>query len=190
MTGPDLIRQFIALLGENPDREGLCETPRRVLSAWQTEWTAGYHQDPKAVLKTFNVDGADELVFQTGIPIFSHCEHHLTPFFGYAHVGYLPNGRVVGLSKLSRLVDIYARRMTIQERIGIEVVEALMTHLDARGAGVVLQCRHLCMESRGIQRPGTITVTSVLRGLFKTVPELRSEFLSLINTAMQGVKVL
>lgn len=124
--------------------------------------------------------------FANGMAVHN-CEHHMTPFFGLAHVGYIPNGRIVGLSKLSRLVEIFARRLTVQERITTQVAEALMKELRPRGVGVVLQCRHLCMESRGIQKPGTITITSALRGCIKDEPECRSEFMSLVNTAGNGL---
>ncbi len=184
----DLLNQ---IEGENPLREGLRLTPSRVSMAWE-EWTCGYGQDPADVLATF-ADGAedvDELVFQGAIPFWSTCEHHLAPFFGIAHIGYLPNGRVVGLSKLQRLLQIYARRLTIQERIGTQVAAALEQHLQPRGVGVVLQCRHSCMESRGINKAGSITMTSALRGLFKTAPDARAEFLGFVQAASQGLKTL
>lgn len=185
-----VIDELLQFLDPDPDREGLRETPKRVTAAWNF-WTSGYDEDPANILKTF-IDGSenyDEMVVQLAIPFYSHCEHHLTIFFGYAHVGYLPNGHIVGLSKLGRLVEIFSRRLTVQERITSQVADALMKHLNAKGAGVVLSARHMCMESRGIQKVGTITTTSALRGVFKE-GAARSEFLSYVQTAMQGVKSL
>lgn len=178
-------------LGEDEDREGLNKTPDRVAKAWET-WISGYGQSPADVLTAFS-DGAenyDEMVFLGGIQLWSHCEHHLTPFFGVAHIGYIPNGRIVGLSKLPRLIEIFARRLTVQERICSQTADALMEHLHPIGAGVVLQCRHLCMESRGIQKAGTITVTSALRGCIKDHHGARAEFLTMVQTASQGLRSL
>lgn len=185
------VRQFLELLGEDPKRGGLIETPKRFLKAWKF-WTSGYGQDPNAVLKQFEdgADKCDEMVFQARVPFYSQCEHHLAPFFGYAHIGYIPNGRIVGLSKLSRLLDIFARRLQVQERLTNQMVESLMKHLGAHGAGVVIQARHLCMESRGIQKTGTVTVTSAVRGNFKDKPEVRAEFMAFVQTAMGGVQAL
>ena len=173
---PDLIRELLFYLGENPDREGLHDTPRRALKAFQ-HFTSGYKQDPKAILKSFE-DGAenfDEMVVQLGVP-----------FWGVAHVGYIPSSRILGLSKISRLIEVFARRLTVQERLTVSIAQALMDGLDARGVGVVLQARHSCMESRGIQKAGTITVTSVMRGVFRDKPETRAEFLALVNHAVGG----
>ena len=184
---PDLIRELLFYLGENPDREGLHDTPRRALKAFQ-HFTSGYKQDPKAILKSFE-DGAenfDEMVVQLGVPFWSSCEHHLLPFWGVAHVGYIPSSRILGLSKISRLIEVFARRLTVQERLTVSIAQALMDGLDARGVGVVLQARHSCMESRGIQKAGTITVTTVMRGVFRDKPETRAEFLALVNHAVGG----
>ena len=134
-------------------------------------------------------DGAenfDEMVVQLGVPFWSSCEHHLLPFWGVAHVGYIPSNRILGLSKISRLIDVFARRLTVQERLTTSIAQALMDGLEARGVGVVLQARHSCMESRGIQKAGTITVTSVMRGVFRDKPETRAEFLALVNHAVGG----
>jgi GTP cyclohydrolase I len=174
-------------VGENPDREGLRETPERFLGAWSF-FCSGYAQSPSDILKTFEDGGYDELVFQAGIPFWSMCEHHCLPFFGYVHVAYIPNGKVVGLSKLARLVEIFARRLTVQERVTMEVADALMIHLQCKGSAVVTQARHSCMESRGVQKSGTITVCSALRGSFKEHPEVRAEFMSLVQTASAGVR--
>lgn len=181
-----LIRNLIIELEENPEREGLKETPDRVAKAWNF-WTSGYGQDPSLILKTFKNENHDELVFQGQIPFFSTCEHHLAPFFGMACIGYIPNGKIVGLSKLARLLDIYARRLTIQERITTQVAATLMKHLDARGVGVVLHARHLCMESRGVQKIGTVTMTSALRGCIMDEATTRAEFMSLVTTAASGM---
>lgn len=164
-----------------PDREGLWETPARAAKAWEY-WTSGYTVDPSEVLKTFD-DGArgyDEMVIQTDIPVYSKCEHHLADIFGFAHIGYVPNGRVVGLSKLVRVVEVFARRLQVQERMTVQIAEALMTNLRPKGVGVILQCRHMCMESRGVNRPGVTTTTTALRGvLLEATP--RAEFLSAIG---------
>ena len=177
-------RRFLKWIGENPDRGGLLETPARVRDAWKF-WTSGYSQKPEDVLKVFE-DGAekyDELVFQGNIPCFSHCEHHLTPFFGVCHIGYIPKGKIIGLSKLGRLVDIFAHRLQVQERMTQQIAHALEEHLKPQAVGVVMRCRHLCMESRGIQKVGTITYTSALLGKFKTEPETRAEFLGFVGRA-------
>lgn len=181
-SAEDIPRRLLQYIGENPDRGGLLETPARFLKAWNF-WTKGYHEKPQDVLKVFE-DGAesvDELVLVKDIPVYSHCEHHLAPFFGKAHVGYIPNGRIVGLSKLSRLVDVYARRLQVQERLTTQVADALDEHLQPKGVGVVIECQHMCMESRGIQRAGAVTVTSAVRGVLKADASARAEFLRLIR---------
>lgn len=163
----------------NDIRGGLRETPARFALAW-AHWTSGYEQDPTEMLKNFE-DGAErynQMVLVRSIPVYSHCEHHLAPFFGVAHVAYIPNGRIVGLSKISRLVDIFARRLQVQERLTGQIADSITEHLKPLGVGVVLECRHLCMESRGIQRQGTETLTSALKGVMQE-PGARSEFLAL-----------
>ena len=175
-------RRLLTHLGENPQRQGLLETPGRVEKAWQ-HWTSGYGQDPADILKVFE-DGAEqynELIMVRGIPVYSHCEHHLAPFFGTAVIGYTPNGRIVGLSKLTRLVNCFARRLQVQERLTMQIAEALMEQVAPLSVGVVIRCRHMCMESRGIQTPGEETVTSALLGEMHTNLGLRSEFLTLMN---------
>lgn len=183
---PSLFASLLAQIGDDPGREGLAETPGRCARAW-AEWTSGYGQDPALVLKTFEdgSKGYDELVFQGNISCYSHCEHHLAPFFGVAHIGYIPRGRVVGLSKLARLVDVFARRLQVQERLTVQIAQALQDALAPRAVGVVLECRHLCMESRGIQRAGTVTKTSALLGEFRDEPDARAEFLSMVHSARQ-----
>ena len=173
-------RRFLASIGEDPDRAGLVETPGRVAKAWE-HWTAGYTKDPAQCLKAFE-DGADEyneLIVVRGIPVYSHCEHHLAPFFGSATIGYVPNGKIVGLSKLTRLVDCFSERLQVQERLTVQIANALMTHLEPLAVGVVIRCRHLCMESRGIRTQGEETVTSSMLGTLLPNQALRAEFFAL-----------
>ena len=171
-------RRLLAHLGEDPQREGLLETPRRVEKAWQ-HWTSGYAQNPAEVLKVFEdgAEGYDGLIVVRGIPVYSHCEHHLAPFFGTATIGYQPNGKIVGLSKLTRLVEMFAKRLQVQERLTKQIADALMTHLAPLSVGVVIQCRHMCMESRGIQVTGEETVTSAMLGQMRSNAQQRAEFL-------------
>ena len=165
---------------EHKLREGLQDTPSRVAKAWEF-WTSGYGRDVADVLKTFEdgAEGVDEMVLVKDIPFYTHCEHHMAPFFGTATIGYIPNGKVVGLSKLSRVLDIFARRLQVQERLTCQVADALMQHLQPKGAAVLVRARHLCMESRGVCQQGHHTTTSALRGVFKEQPEVRAEFLQL-----------
>lgn len=163
-------------------REGLRETPARAAAAWDF-WTRGYHKDPAEVLKTFEDggEGYDEMVIVKDIAVYSKCEHHMADIFGTATIAYIPNGRIVGLSKLSRLVDVFARRLQTQERITVQIADALNDNLQPLGVGVVLRCRHMCMESRGICKQGHETVTSALRGALKDEASARREFLALAN---------
>lgn len=176
----DNIRRLLQYVGDDPAREGLLETPHRVAKAWR-HWCGGYGKDPKAILKVFE-DGAekhDQMVTVRDIPIYSHCEHHLAPIFGTVTISYIPNGKIVGLSKLSRLADMYARRLQVQERLTDQIADALFEHLKAKGVGVVIKARHMCMESRGICQQGHHTVTTALRGAMKDEPDTRAEFLRL-----------
>ncbi len=178
----DIPVRLLQYIGEDPQRGGLLETPKRFLKAWDF-WTQGYGQDPVDVLKVFQ-DGAekcDEMILVKDIPVYSQCEHHLAPFFGVAHVSYIPDGRIVGLSKLSRLVDIFARRLQVQERLTNQIADALNGTLKPLGVGVVIECRHLCMESRGIQRQGSSTTTSAMRGAMLEDQKARAEFMALIK---------
>lgn len=195
----DLVRGMLLAIGEDPNRPGLKETPARVVKAWQ-ELFAGYAQKPDDILKVFTDCGqADEMVVMKDIPFTSMCEHHMLPFSGVAHVGYLPMaGRVVGLSKLARLVEIYARRLQVQERMTEQIADALHYHgckmdgerwvqrdpdgLRPRGVGVVIAAEHGCMSCRGVRKPGTTTITSALRGAFKDDPATRAEFLALTRS--------
>jgi GTP cyclohydrolase I len=172
--------RLLQFIGEDPTRGGLLETPARAVKAWQ-EWTSGYGTDPKDVLKMFDdgADGCDEMVVVKNIPFYSKCEHHLADIFGTATIAYVPNGKIVGLSKLNRVLELYARRLQVQERLTAQVADALMEHLGPKGAGVVIKARHMCMESRGVRQQGHHTVTSALRGVFKTEASTRAEFLAL-----------
>lgn len=180
-TRTAIIRDLLEnIIDEDVNREGLRETPARVVKAWQ-HWTGGYHVDIQSLLKTFE-DGSencDEMVVRKNIRIYSHCEHHLAPIIGDCTVAYIPNGRVVGLSKLDRLVDAFSRRLQVQERLTNQIADALFTHLEPLGVGVYISARHMCIESRGVQQQNSDTVTSALRGVMKTQPETRAEFLAL-----------
>lgn len=178
------VRELLIAVGEDPDREGLQETPARVARAY-AEAFAGLHVDPTEVLaKTFSEDHR-ELVLVRDIPIYSTCEHHLVPFFGVAHIGYIPgtSGKVTGLSKLARLADLYAKRPQVQERLTSQISDALMEKLDAHAVIVVIECEHLCMAMRGIRKPGATTTTSAVRGGFQKNAASRAEALSLIRGA-------
>ena len=173
-------REILLAVGENPDREGLVETPARVARAY-AEIFAGLRQNPEDVLvKTFDVDH-EELILVRDIEVYSTCEHHLVPFHGVAHVGYIPStsGRVTGLSKLARLVDVFAKRPQVQERLTTQIADALVEHLDAQGVIVVIEAEHLCMSMRGIRKPGARTITSAVRGQLRN-PATRAEAMSLV----------
>jgi GTP cyclohydrolase IA len=174
------VREILLAIGEDPDRDGLRETPRRVARAY-AEMFAGLWQDSADVLATTFDLGHDEMVLVKDIEIYSCCEHHLVPFHGVAHVGYIPatDGRITGLSKIARLVDVFARRPQVQERLTSQIADALMDGLEPRGVIVVLECEHLCMSMRGIRKPGSRTVTSAVRGGFRE-PATRAEAMSLI----------
>jgi len=174
----DHIVRLLQYVGEDSRRGGLLETPKRALKAWDF-WTSGYDQDPKAVLKVFE-DGAenvDQMVMVKDIPLYSHCEHHMAAIFGTCTVAYIPNGKIVGLSKLSRLVNIFARRLQVQERLTNQIADALQEHLNPLGVGVQIKARHMCMESRGVCQQGHHTITTALHGAMKTEASTRSEFL-------------
>lgn len=179
---PDqLILGLLHMLDPHPTREGLAETPARVVKAWK-HWCGGYYMDPAEILKVFS-DGAeayDEMVLVRGIPIYSKCEHHLADIFGTADIAYIPDGKIVGLSKLSRLADCFARRLQVQERMTAQIADALVQHLQPKGVGVIVRARHMCMESRGIRQQGHHTVTSALRGCIKEDPRTRAEFLAAV----------
>jgi GTP cyclohydrolase I len=174
------VRELLIAVGENPDREGLRETPGRVARAYK-EIFAGLWQNAEDVLTTTFDLGHDEMVLVKDIEVFSTCEHHLVPFHGVAHVGYIPssNGKITGLSKLARLVDVYARRPQVQERLTTQIAESVMEILDPRGVIVVIECEHMCMTMRGVRKPGAKTITSAVRGQLRD-PATRSEAMSLI----------
>ncbi len=176
------IRELLLAAGENPDRDGLRETPARVAGSYR-ELFAGLYTDPDEVLdKTFD-EAHEELVLVRDIPMYSSCEHHLLPFHGMAHIGYIPNeqGRVTGLSKIARLVDLYAKRPQVQERLTSQIADALKRRLEPRGVIVVVEAEHLCMGMRGVRKAGSTTTTSAVRGIFRTSASSRSEALSLIR---------
>jgi GTP cyclohydrolase I len=175
------IRELLLAVGEDPDRPGLRDTPARVARSY-AETFAGLREDPVDILATTFDENHDELVMVKDIPMYSTCEHHLVPFHGVAHIGYIPgeDGRVTGLSKLARLVEVYARRPQVQERMTSQIADALADVLKPRGVLVVIQAEHLCMAMRGIRKPGAVTVTSAVRGIFRDNASTRSEAMSLI----------
>ncbi|MCX5607237.1 GTP cyclohydrolase I FolE [Streptomyces sp. NBC_00047] len=174
------VRELLIAVGEDPDREGLLETPARVARAYK-EIFAGLYQKPEEVLTTTFDLGHDEMVLVKDIEVMSNCEHHLVPFHGVAHVGYIPSsdGKITGLSKLARLVDVFARRPQVQERLTTQIADSLMEILDPRGVIVVIECEHMCMTMRGVRKPGAKTITSAVRGQLRD-PATRNEAMSLI----------
>jgi len=181
-TAQENVRGLLQFLGEDPEREGLQDTPARVVRALG-EHFSGYGLDPGEYLaRTFEeVEGYDELVLVSDIEVFSHCEHHMVPFVGKAHVAYIPNGRVVGLSKLARVVDVFAKRLQVQEKLTKQIADAIEVHLQPQGVAVILQCQHFCMCYRGVKKPGSWTTTSKLHGLFLVDAAARMELLTLIG---------
>ena len=179
-TVEDLTRELLMQLGEDPDREGLLRTPERFAKAYQY-LTKGYNEDPADVLNgaLYSVD-YDEMVIVKDIEMFSLCEHHMLPFFGKVHIAYIPKGKVVGLSKLPRLVEVFARRLQVQERLTVEIAESLQNAIHPLGVGVVIEARHLCMLMRGVEKQHSATVTSSMLGAFRA-PQTRQEFLALIR---------
>ena len=183
----EAVRTLIRWAGDDPDREGLVGTPARVVSAYE-EWFAGYSENPREYLKrTFEeVAGYDEIVLLRYIRFESHCEHHIAPIIGRVHIGYLPRDRVVGISKLVRLVDVYAKRLQVQEKMTAEIAKCLNSVLKPRGVGVVVEAAHECMTTRGVHKTDVTMVTSCMLGTFRTHPETRQEFLSAINLKAHG----
>ncbi|MCG7235571.1 MULTISPECIES: GTP cyclohydrolase I FolE [unclassified Corynebacterium] len=176
------VRELLIAVGEDPDREGLVETPARVARAYE-EVFAGLHEDPKVHLEKSFSENHRELVLVRDIPIYSTCEHHLVPFYGVAHIGYIPGpeGKVTGLSKLARVADMYAKRPQVQERLTAQIADAIVEKLNASAVIVVIECEHLCMAMRGIRKPGATTTTSAVRGGFQNNAASRAEVLSLIR---------
>jgi GTP cyclohydrolase I len=183
----ELVREIIVRLGEDPNREGLTRTPERVHHAYE-QLTRGYKEDPEAMLKKalFTVN-YDEMVIVKDVEMFSLCEHHMLPFIGKVHVAYIPNGKVIGLSKIPRLIEIFARRLQIQERLTTQIAETIQKAISPQGVGVVIEARHLCMMMRGVEKQHSAAVTSSMLGCFRNEQETRSEFLSLIRARPNGV---
>lgn len=182
-TFEELVREMLGRLGEDPAREGLKKTPERVAKSMQ--WmTRGYAMDPMELLrKAMFTEKHESMVLVRDIDLYSLCEHHMLPFYGKAHVAYIPNGRIVGLSKLPRIVDVFAQRLQVQERLTDQISEAICEILQPRGCGVVIEAYHLCMMMRGVQKQNSKTITSALRGVFRDDPKTRDEFLRLAHGA-------
>jgi GTP cyclohydrolase I len=177
-----LIREILVQLGEDPDREGLVRTPLRVEKALKF-LTGGQDMDVESVVNgAIFEEGSDEMIVCRDIDFYSLCEHHMLPFFGRAHLAYVPDGRILGLSKLARIVDVFARRLQVQERLTTQVADAVGTVLQPKGVGVVIEARHLCMMMRGVQKQNTVMTTSSMRGIFKKDPRTRTEFMSLLSS--------
>lgn len=176
----EAVHSLLKAVGEDPKREGLQETPARFEKAWKY-LNSGYGKDPKDIIKKFENPKIDQLIVVPKIDFYSMCEHHLAPFYGQIHIGYLPNKHVLGLSKFARLADIYARRLQIQERIGQQIAEDIMTYLEPHGVGVVIRGIHLCMRSRGVEKQNAEMITSVMLGNFREKAEVRKEFMDLIK---------
>jgi GTP cyclohydrolase IA len=177
----DAVRSILGAIGEDPRREGLLRTPERVEHAWEA-MASGYRSDPRAILQSalFHED-CNDMVLVREIELYSLCEHHLLPFFGKCHVAYLPAGKIVGLSKLPRVVDVYARRLQVQERLTTQIAEAIQDVLRPHGVGVVIEARHLCMMMRGVEKQSTVAVTSCLLGSFQEDSRTRNEFMELVG---------
>ncbi|HYL15020.1 MAG TPA: GTP cyclohydrolase I FolE [Terriglobales bacterium] len=186
-TFEELVREMIVRLGEDPKREGLTRTPGRVHRAFEY-LTRGYQEDPEAMLKgaLFTVS-YDEMVIVKDVEMFSLCEHHMLPFFGKVHVAYIPKGKVIGLSKIPRLIEIFSRRLQIQERLTTQIAETIQKAIEPQGVGVVIEARHLCMMMRGVEKQHSEAVTSSMLGCFREEQETRTEFLSLIRNKSNGV---
>lgn len=175
-----LVKHLLEYIGEDPEREGLKDTPRRVIASYDKLF-AGYKQKPADVLTVFGDEAYDEMIVVKSIELYSTCEHHLLPFFGKVHIGYIPNGKIIGLSKMPRLVEIYARRLQNQERLTNQIAKALYSILKPRGVGVIIEAKHFCMMARGVEKQSSEVTTSSLLGLFKKDLNTRSEFLRLIK---------
>ena len=185
-TTQELLRELLLRLGEDPDRDGLLRTPERMQKSLEF-LTRGYQQDPDKILQGALFDVTyDEMVIVKDIEMFSLCEHHLLPFFGKVHVAYIPNGKVLGLSKIPRLVDIFARRLQVQERLTVQIAETIQNAINPQGVGVVIEARHLCVMMRGVEKQQSAAVTSHMLGSFRTLQNTREEFLSLIRNGKNG----
>ena len=187
LTTQELYREILVRIGEDPTRDGLADTPERMEKS-MAYLTRGYSMDVNAVIHDalFDVD-YDEMVVVKDVEFFSLCEHHLLPFFGKAHIAYLPNGKVIGLSKIPRVVDVFARRLQVQERLTTQIAEAIVEAIDPQGVAVIMEAQHLCMMMRGVEKQHSATVTSAMRGVFKTQLQTRNEFLSLVRRNSSGL---
>ncbi|MFH1665592.1 MAG: GTP cyclohydrolase I FolE [Candidatus Omnitrophota bacterium] len=175
------VREILEAVGEDPDREGLKNTPDRVANMYE-EILSGIKKDPEEVLKVFLEEEHDEIILLRDIPLYSICEHHMVPFIGKAHVAYIPDkNRITGLSKIARVVDILSRKLQVQERLTTQIADAIMRKLSPKGVLVIIEAEHLCMSMRGVQKPGIITTTSAVKGIFRTSQKTRSEALALIK---------
>lgn len=179
----DAVKTILEFIGEDPTREGLQETPKRFLKAWAEYFGSGYDQNPSDLMKVFEDGSADydEMIVVKDIKVFSHCEHHIVPIIGRAHVAYIPNGKILGLSKINRLVDMFARRLQVQERLTTQIANTLMEELGALGVAVVIEADHFCVKTRGVQDENSITTTTKLLGLFKEDSKARNEFMLAIK---------
>lgn len=179
-TIEDKIKSIISFIGDNPEREGLKETPDRIIRSWK-EIFRGYNQNPEEVIKTFVEGSCDEMVILKDIDFFSMCEHHFLPFYGKIHIGYIPNGKVIGVSKLARLVEVYSRRLQIQERMTTQIADIIEKYLNPQGVMVVCKAQHFCIVSRGIKKVNTQMITSAIRGVFKEKNNnARQEFMEML----------
>jgi GTP cyclohydrolase I len=182
----DSIRDILSFMGEDPNREGLEKTPDRVAKMYEF-LTKGYHEDVASILnKAMFTERYNEMVIVRDIDFFSLCEHHLVPFYGKCHIAYIPNGKIVGLSKLPRIVEVFARRLQVQERLTQQIAETLFTHLKPLGVGVVIEARHLCMMMRGVEKQGSVATTSAMLGSFRRDIKTRSEFLTLLDRTLKS----
>lgn len=177
---PEIFADWIRSLGDDPKREGLQDTYERFLTS-RDELFSGYKKDPNTAVTLFDSEGYDEMIIARDIDFFSTCEHHVLPFYGRAHIGYIPDKKIIGLSKFSRLIEVYARRLQNQERLTTQIADFLWKSLKPKGLGVILEANHLCIASRGADKQNSVVTTSAFRGTFKTRPETRGEFLTLIS---------
>lgn len=174
------LREILAYIGDDPGREGLVDTPSRIVRSWG-EIFAGYNQSPADYLTTFDSDGYDQIIISKHIEFFSMCEHHMLPFSGKAHIAYIPDKKIIGISKLARVLEVYSRRLQIQERIGDQVTSALMTYLEPKGAACILEASHMCMQMRGVNKQQSVMTTSSMKGAFMDDARARSELMDLIR---------
>lgn len=183
----EAVKTLLKWAGDDPEREGLVETPKRVVKAYE-EWFQGYNEDPNEILaKTFEeVEGYDEMVLLKNMRVESHCEHHIAPILGKAHIAYIPNKRVVGISKIARLLDCFGKRLQTQETMTAQIADAIEEHLQPKGVAVVVDAKHQCMTTRGVHKTETSTVTSQVRGIFRSDDKTRSEFMNLISSGNIG----